>query len=469
MSRLTFHPPSLLFPHGHFETTFPSAPSSSNCPRPEKRGSSALPYERRGVWLPGRFHALRLTCDRCVSSVTAKNTKWATCGVYVYGMDTQRLSFPSTAVAIRKATAQRQSQSVKHVCAAQAQSRDLNYFAVTSTRDVVFTSRSGVHLWRIIKGTPIFGWKHLWIYLSFHCHGLSHHELIHQPFHWDDDKEDGFAFGSSRLRLPSATLRCSRSLTIFMAKCCFTGGVCPPVCLIYNLPKRIFSRNRYGSSFLITVSQRSSSACVCPCCLYVSSLPQRSAQPWWFLVALFGFLDPWFLSPNISAILNSHHRQVRLFRRWPTSISSSGLFDDTKLREILLPQESAVVQSTDRSFLCGWCMPSVTTECARSAVYGCGMVAIRETMTQRHSQNLRNVCADQAQSRNLNFCGLRASAYVWTQKFRNEQRWHVLEETRLQECAGCFHATNTSEASFSLIPQRVQQVCILSSFLPHGP
>ena len=41
-------------------------------------------------------------------------------------MDTQRLSFPRTAVA-RKATAQRQSQSVKNVCAAQAQSRDLNY------------------------------------------------------------------------------------------------------------------------------------------------------------------------------------------------------------------------------------------------------------------------------------------------------------------------------------------------------
>ena len=36
------------------------------------------------------------------------------------GMDTQRLSFPRTAVATRKAT-QRHSQSVKNVCAAQAQ------------------------------------------------------------------------------------------------------------------------------------------------------------------------------------------------------------------------------------------------------------------------------------------------------------------------------------------------------------
>ena len=49
---------SLLFPHGHFNTTFPSAPSSSSFTRPKKRGSSALPHERRGVWLPGRCHAL---------------------------------------------------------------------------------------------------------------------------------------------------------------------------------------------------------------------------------------------------------------------------------------------------------------------------------------------------------------------------------------------------------------------------
>ena len=34
------HPPSLLFPHGHFEITFPSAPSSSNCTRPESAGQA---------------------------------------------------------------------------------------------------------------------------------------------------------------------------------------------------------------------------------------------------------------------------------------------------------------------------------------------------------------------------------------------------------------------------------------------
>ena len=40
LSSILFHPPSLLFPHGHFETTFPSAPSSSNCPRPESAGQA---------------------------------------------------------------------------------------------------------------------------------------------------------------------------------------------------------------------------------------------------------------------------------------------------------------------------------------------------------------------------------------------------------------------------------------------
>ena len=37
---------------------FPSAPSSSKCPPTWNRWSGALPHERRGVWLPCRFHAL---------------------------------------------------------------------------------------------------------------------------------------------------------------------------------------------------------------------------------------------------------------------------------------------------------------------------------------------------------------------------------------------------------------------------
>ena len=37
-SLLMFHPPSLLFPHGHFDTSFPSAPSLPNCSRSESAG-----------------------------------------------------------------------------------------------------------------------------------------------------------------------------------------------------------------------------------------------------------------------------------------------------------------------------------------------------------------------------------------------------------------------------------------------
>ena len=33
-----FPPPSLLFPHGHFDTSFPSAPSLPNCSRSESAG-----------------------------------------------------------------------------------------------------------------------------------------------------------------------------------------------------------------------------------------------------------------------------------------------------------------------------------------------------------------------------------------------------------------------------------------------
>ena len=40
LSILMFHPPSLLLPHGHFDTTFPSAPSSSSCTRPKSAGQA---------------------------------------------------------------------------------------------------------------------------------------------------------------------------------------------------------------------------------------------------------------------------------------------------------------------------------------------------------------------------------------------------------------------------------------------
>ena len=42
LSILMFHPPSLLFPDGHFDTTFPSAPSSSRFTRPKCAGQAHL-------------------------------------------------------------------------------------------------------------------------------------------------------------------------------------------------------------------------------------------------------------------------------------------------------------------------------------------------------------------------------------------------------------------------------------------
>ena len=39
---LMFHPPFLLLPHGHFDTTFPSAPSSSSFTRPTSAGQAHL-------------------------------------------------------------------------------------------------------------------------------------------------------------------------------------------------------------------------------------------------------------------------------------------------------------------------------------------------------------------------------------------------------------------------------------------
>ena len=40
LSFLMFHPPSLLFPHGHFDAKFPSAPSSSSVTRPKSAGQA---------------------------------------------------------------------------------------------------------------------------------------------------------------------------------------------------------------------------------------------------------------------------------------------------------------------------------------------------------------------------------------------------------------------------------------------
>ena len=109
------------------------------------------------------------------------------CAMCECGVDTQRLSIPSTTVATRKAIALYQSRSVVDVQAAQAQHCGLKtnatvlttYFTVNETGEsecrkrsavravwVFFTSHSSIRLWRIIRGTPTFGPKQSWIYSS---------------------------------------------------------------------------------------------------------------------------------------------------------------------------------------------------------------------------------------------------------------------------------------------------------------
>ena len=52
-----FHPPSLLFPDGHLPD-FDVHDYLAGAYLSWKRRTCALPHERRGVWLPGRFRAL---------------------------------------------------------------------------------------------------------------------------------------------------------------------------------------------------------------------------------------------------------------------------------------------------------------------------------------------------------------------------------------------------------------------------
>ena len=58
LSGLTFHPPSLL-------TDFDILDFLAELFPTRKRGSSALPHERRGVWLLGRSHALHTLSPKC--------------------------------------------------------------------------------------------------------------------------------------------------------------------------------------------------------------------------------------------------------------------------------------------------------------------------------------------------------------------------------------------------------------------
>ena len=191
-------------------------------------------------------------CERVRPSVPTKNH-----GVFEERnewVDTQRLSFPSTAVATRKATSS--TNRIQECLCAKHKSRDLNCWglkdkiAVTEKRG----ARGKVRFVRCGCFSPPArmsayngpseafqlclkqSWNH-----SFHCHELSHHDLLHQPSHWDDE-EDGCACCSSCMWLLLTILcSCSRCLIIFTARgcsvCCFTGVVTFTLCLMFSLPE----------------------------------------------------------------------------------------------------------------------------------------------------------------------------------------------------------------------------------------
>ena len=80
------------------------------------------------------FFLAMTTCERCVFC-NHKTTECVACAVWECGLDTRRLSFPSTAVTIRKAIAlylQNPRMSVR-----ETQSRDLNYRGVKTYAKVL--------------------------------------------------------------------------------------------------------------------------------------------------------------------------------------------------------------------------------------------------------------------------------------------------------------------------------------------
>ena len=98
LSTLMFHYPSLLFAHGHFDTTFPSAPSSSSFTRPKSAGqarfrTSSCSWPRTLLSVFTRDVAIRYNSDlwrnlsqrACVgASVTSAEVKRAMCQGEVY-------------------------------------------------------------------------------------------------------------------------------------------------------------------------------------------------------------------------------------------------------------------------------------------------------------------------------------------------------------------------------------------------
>ena len=263
------------------------------------------------------------------------------CAMCECGVDTQRLSIPSTTVATRKAIALYQSRSVVDVQAAQAQHCGLKtnatvlttYFTVNETGEsecrkrsavravwVFFTSHSSIRLWRIIRGTPTFGPKQSWIYSSTATSCPTTNSSTSHPFETTTMKMGLLSARDSLLFTFFDNLHGQLILRVLLS--------CSSVCLIFNLTQCIFSRNKNGwlhTEFSMLVSQLG--LCVCPCwdiCrLYVSSffpticatvaVDLRSTWVFWINDSF----------SNTSSTMILHHCQILLLWRGPLSISST--------------------------------------------------------------------------------------------------------------------------------------------------
>ena len=267
------------------------------------------------------------------------------CAMNECGVDTQRLSIPSTTVAIRKAIALYQSRSVEDVQAAQAQYCGLKtnatvlttYFTVNATGEsecrkrsavravwVFFTSHSSIRLWRIIRGTPTFGPKQSWIYSSTATICPTNSSTSHP-------------FETTTMKMGLLSARDSLLLTFFDN---LHGQLILRVLLYWK--SVFFSLLDFHSSSMYLFTQQEWSVahrvlhvgvpafqfglCVCPCwdiCwLYVSSffpticatvaVDLRSTWVFWFSDSF----------SNTSSTMILHHCQILLLWRGP--ISSTG-------------------------------------------------------------------------------------------------------------------------------------------------
>ena len=180
-----------------------------------------LPDE--SAW-PGRFSFIEfvlvpvlelITCEKWMSSATAKPRR-VSCAQRENVVVTYNDFLSSAAVAKRKATALHQQHHRMSV--PETQSRDLTAGCYKTNAEVltwtlllwqklevqedkcgfvqcgVFTLPLGCPLTVNSRKHSLGAKKHRGDYCSVHCHDLSHHDLVHQPAHWDDDEEDGCAW-----------------------------------------------------------------------------------------------------------------------------------------------------------------------------------------------------------------------------------------------------------------------------------